>query len=230
MAAVLACGPGAVLSHRSAAALWEIRAWSGPIEASARSKRGHVSVVVHRTRALTRHEATVHRGVPVTTVARTLIDLADVLDDAALSRAVNEARIVHPRKIKELAQRLAETNGRRGAHRLWRFVDNREPPTRSALEDVFLAFTERYNVPRPEVNQRIGGYEVDMLWRSHGLIAELDGRRFHDNVHRFEHDRDKDAHLMEAGYRVIRITWRRLANDPDREARRLHALLAQASK
>jgi very-short-patch-repair endonuclease len=226
MAAVLACGPGAVLSHRSAAALWEIRAWSGAVEVSARSKHSHVGVVAHRARTLTGRETTIHRGIPVTTIARTLIDLADVLDDAALARAVNEARIVDRLQLNELARLLAEARGRRGAHRLSSFVDNPTAPTRSELEDAFLAFIERYNLPRPEVNQRVAGYEVDMLWRSGRLIAELDGRRFHDNFHGFERDRDKDADLLAAGYRVIRITWRRLDNDPEREAQRLRALLA----
>jgi very-short-patch-repair endonuclease len=230
MAAVLACGPGAVLSHRSAAALWEISVWSAPIEVSAPGKHSHVGVVVHRARTLNPRDATVHRRIPVTTIARTLIDLADTLDDAALARAVNEARIIHRLPIQQLARRLADARGRRGAHRLSRFVDRPTPPTRSALEDAFLAFTERYNVPRPEVNQRIEGYEVDMLWRSHRLIAELDGRRFHDHPDGFEGDRDRDANLLAAGYRVIRITWRRLASDPDREAQRLCALLASGTE
>jgi very-short-patch-repair endonuclease len=227
MAAVLACGPGAVLSHRSAAALWEIRAWSAAVEVSAPSRHSHVGVVVHRARTLTRRDTTIHHGIPVTTIARTLIDVADTLDDAALARAVNEARVIHRIQLNELARRLAETRGRRGAHRLRSFVDSPAAPTRSALEDAFLSFTERHQLPRPEVNQRIAGYEVDMLWRSERLVAELDGRRFHDHLDGFERDRDKDANLMAAGYRVIRITWRRLDTDPEREARRLHALLAQ---
>jgi very-short-patch-repair endonuclease len=95
------------------------------------------------------------------------------------------------------------------------------------LEDAFLNLVERHALPRPEVNQRVVGYEVDMLWREQRLVAELDGRRYHDHAHAFEHDRDKDATLLAAGYRVVRVTWRRLVNQPEREAERLRALLGR---
>jgi very-short-patch-repair endonuclease len=101
--------------------------------------------------------------------------------------------------------------------------DDHHAPTRSVFEDTFLAFIDRHNLPRPEVNQRILGYEVDMLWRAHHLVAELDGRAYHDD---FELDRERDADLLAAGLRVVRVTWRRLIRAEDREAERFAALLS----
>ena len=101
-------------------------------------------------------------------------------------------------------------------------------PTRSAFEDAFLAFAKRHGLPRPEVNRRVAGYEVDMLWQAQRLIVELDGYAFHHHRRPFERDRDKDADLVAAGYSVVRITWQRLTRQPEREARRLHGLLERS--
>jgi very-short-patch-repair endonuclease len=225
MAAVLASGRGAVLSHRSAAALWDIDPrWGDVVDVTSPGGRQHRGVVVHRSRTLTALDVTKHAGVPVTTVARTLIDLADVLDDLALARAVNEARL-RGLRLEKLGVLLARSPGRRAAARLRDLVGHADTPTRSVLEDRFVAFVERYELPRPEINQRIAGYEVDMLWRPQRLVAELDGRRFHESPRSFERDREKDACLVASGYRVVRITWRRLADQPAREAQRLRKLL-----
>lgn len=202
MAAVLACGPGAVLSHRAAAALWGLGRWQRPIEVTARNARRHEGVLVHRSRTLTPADVTRHYGIPVTSPARTLRDLARVLGPPSLTRAVNEARL----------------------RRLVRPDHADTGPTRSVFEDAFLAFVDRHGLPRPEVNQHVAGYEVDMLWRRQRLIAELDGRAYHEDT--FEEDRDRDATLTAAGLRVVRVTWRRLAGQEEREAARFRALLA----
>lgn len=227
MAAVLACGPGALLSHRSAAALWGIvAAWRGAVDVTARNTHRHRGVRVHRSATLAARDGTVHFGIPVTTPARTLFDLAGVLDHAALTRAANEARIVCRVRPGDLEARVIHTPTHPASARLRRVIDHQDAPTRSAFEDAFLAFTERYGLPRPAVNQHVAGYEVDMLWRRERLIVELDGRRFHDQDRPFEHDREKDANLLVAGFAVVRITWRRLHHEPEREASRLRALLA----
>jgi very-short-patch-repair endonuclease len=231
MAAVLVCGPDAVLSYRSAAALWEIGVpWGGSTEVTTTraAARRHSGLTVHRSRTLAPQQTTVHRGIPVTTVARTLIDLADVLNDRALARAFNEAQITRRLRLDELTEFLPHLNGRRAATRLLAFVERSDGVTRSVLEDVFLALVEQHALPRPEANQRVAGYEVDMLWREQRLIAELDGRRYHQHARAFEHDRDKDAALVAAGYRVIRVTWQRLVSQPAREAERFRALLVRA--
>lgn len=225
MAAVLACGESAVLSHRSAAKLWGIESrWATPLDVTAPAQRSHRGIRVHRSRTLDRSRVTVQLGVPVTTPARTLLDLADVLDDAALTRAVNEARLRCHLRLSELADLLSRSNGR-ATGRLRPLLAELGSPTRSAFEDAFLDFARRHALPRPDVNQRVAGHEVDMLWCEQRLIVELDGYRFHGSQAAFEQDRRRDADLQATGYRVVRITWQRLVGEPQAEARRLLAML-----
>jgi very-short-patch-repair endonuclease/predicted transcriptional regulator of viral defense system len=225
MAAVLACGDGAVLSHRSAAALWGfVSSWRVPTDVTVRTDRRHPGVRVHRSRTLGREETTMHFGIPVTTPARTILDLADVFDDAALARAVNEARLLRRLDLEDLARLLERSSGR-ATTRLRPFVERVGAPTRSVFEDAFLHFVERHALPRPEVNQTAAGHEVDMLWREQRLIVELDGLAYHAGDEAFEVDRERDATLVAAGYSVLRLTWRRLTHHPAREAARLRSLL-----
>jgi hypothetical protein len=219
MAAVLACGPHAVLSHRSAAALWRMGvAWRTPLDVTSPSGHRIPGVLAHRCRVF---EATREFGIPVTTPVRTLLDLAGTVDDAMLIRAVNEARLagrLPPHDFAALVERMPR--------RLERLLAPHGAPTRSILEDEFLRFVRRYGLPLPEVNQRVAGHEVDMLWRPERLIVELDGRAYHDE-HAFERDRERDADLQAAGHRVVRVTWARLTGAPAREAARLALLLAE---
>jgi very-short-patch-repair endonuclease/predicted transcriptional regulator of viral defense system len=222
MAAVLACGPGSAISHLSAAALWEIAECpTNRVDVTAPDKRSHRGIVVHRTRRLT--DVTTRNNIPVTTLARTLVDLAATLDDRALARALNEARIKHHLSDATLRRTLAALPTRKGVTKLRALLDPNDAPTRSALEDRFLELVTRHGLARPEVNQRVAGYEVDMLWREARLIVELDGRRYHRT--RFEEDRERDAELIANGYRVIRVTWRRVVESPAREAARLSRML-----
>jgi very-short-patch-repair endonuclease len=208
MAAVLACGARAALSHRSAAQLWGLIRYAGPIEITAPTKRTRPGVIVHRNR-LTEHDVTTHWGIRTTTAARTLTDLAGTLSPAALTRAVNDARLNRHLSLDDLPPRLR--------HR------QTPTPTRSAFEDAFRTFCARHHLPQPEVNARVAGYEVDALWRAQRLVAELDGEKYHQD---FEADRAKDADLVEAGLRVVRLTWDRLTTQPGREAKRFRTLLA----
>lgn len=217
MAAVLACGPQAALSHRSAAALWQMGIrWRTPLEVSAPGAHRIPGVLVHRCRTV---EATREFGIPVTTPARTLLDLAPILDDATLVRAANEARLAGRLPADEFAALM-----NRMPKRIKSLLAPRGAPTRSVFEDEFLRFLCRYGLPLPEVNQRVAGYEVDMLWRRERLIVELDGRVYHDD-HAFERDRERDADLQAAGHRVVRVTWPRLTGAPAREAKRLASML-----
>jgi very-short-patch-repair endonuclease len=211
MAALLACGPTAVLSHRSAAKLWGLIRYDGPIEVTANNTRRRKGIAVHRHR-LTDTDVTRHWGLPVTTPARTLKDLTGTLTPAVLTRAVNDARLRNLVSLDDLPPSLRRAQTAR--------------PTRSALEDAFLAFVAHHDLPVPEVNTIVAGYEVDMLWRPQRLIAELDSREWHDEALPFEHDREKDADLLTAGFRVVRVTWERLMDRPAKEAARFHALLA----
>jgi very-short-patch-repair endonuclease len=207
MAAVLACGHGAVLSHRSAATLYGLFRYAGPIEVTAPTKRTRPGVIVHRS-ALADRDVTQHWAIPVTTPARTLTDLAGTLDPASLTRAVNAARVAKLMSRDDLPPRLRKGQTPR--------------PTRSAFEDSFRVFCARHRLPQPEINAIVAGYEVDAFWRPQRLVAELDGEEFHQD---FEADRAKDADLVEAGLRVVRLTWDRLTRQPKREAARFRRLL-----
>ncbi len=209
MAAVLACGPVAVLSHLSAAALWQLGPrWRTPIEVTARGNHHHAGIRVHRSPAV---ERTVHYGIPVTAPARTLLDLADLLDDAALARAVNQARLARQVTLEGLRALLDQSPGR-GTSRLRALIAHDTGPTRSHFEDAFLRFARRHQLPTPEVNQTIAGHEVDLFWCPQRLVVELDSREHHR--HRFEEDRERDADLLNAGVAVLRITWSRLQRNP----------------
>jgi very-short-patch-repair endonuclease len=208
MAALLACGDKAVLSHRSAAHLWGLIRYHGPIEVTAPTKRHRPGITVHRHRLIDA-EITRHWDLPVTTPARTLKDLAGILTPAALTRAVNDARLSSILNVDDLPPTLRR--------------DQSPRPTRSFFEDAFLRFLRRHRLPTPEVNTIVAGYEVDMLWRPQRLIAELDGQQ---HELEFESDREKDANLVAAGHRVVRVTWERLTDRPAAEAARFRVLLA----
>jgi very-short-patch-repair endonuclease len=196
-----------------------------PLEVTAPRKHRRSGVALHRSRELTGRDVTISRQIPVTRPARTLLDLATVVDPPAVERALNEAltqRLVGADELTRILRRLAR---RRGSARLRELVDPAGAPTRSAFEERFLAFCRRQGLARPEVNRIVAGHMVDMLWPAQMLIVALAGRRYHDNPGAFERDRRRDADLVLAGYRVLRITWRRLKDEGEDEARRLRQLL-----
>jgi very-short-patch-repair endonuclease len=221
MAAVLACGPSAALSHRSAAALWRIDPrWRRPVDVTAPKEHRHPGIRVHRS---PHAQTTTHYGIPTTTPAQTLLDLADVLDDRQLARAVNEAYVHKLTTPKQLANLLTRSPGRRTTRLTPHTIAT--TPTRSHLEDDFRRFVKRHRLPVPETNQWIAGHEVDAVWRTHNLIAELDSYTFHTTNSAFEKDRERDADLLDAGFSTIRITHKRLKHQAEREAERLRSLL-----
>ena len=221
MAAVLAGGPGAVLSHRSAAALWDLRTTARTrIEITVpRRRRFKTGIEAHHAH-LPPDEITERRGIPVTTAPRTLLDLGVVLPGPQVERAVNEAEIRQLTDALSLPALLARYPGRRGVGVVRAIVADQEigsTLTRSELEDRFLAFLARYGLPPPEMNVHLSAagrwIEVDCLWRAERLIVELDGRTFHDSVAAYERDRARDRALSVAGWRVVRVTWRQLHDD-----------------
>ncbi|MGH2762186.1 MAG: DUF559 domain-containing protein [Thermoleophilaceae bacterium] len=218
LAAVLACGEGAVLSHVSAAAHWNIRKSAAArvdVTVPARSGRRHRrGIRVHRTGRLRRDEVTVHEGIPVTTVARTLLDVADVLPDQALKRTIDESEHQRLFDLTALIVVVEANPGRRGAKVLALATS---PPelTRSQLEQSFLALVERRGLPRPRVGIPLQGYEADFLWPEHKLLVEIDSFSAHGTRRAFEHDRRRDRRLARAGYRTIRLTDSALLYDED---------------
>jgi Protein of unknown function (DUF559) len=206
-AATLALGPRAVLSHHSAAELWELLPHSDarphvtlPYPASP-AKRANL--VIHRSRTLARERTTRRDGIPVTMPARTLADLERVASAADLRRATRAAE-------------------RRGLP-----LDPGRAPerTESELERDFLAICRRYGVPEPEVNVRIGRYRVDFLWRAPGLVVETDGYVYHRGRRAMRDDNDRDLELELAGLRVVRIDDSRIAEDPAGVAGAIRGLL-----
>ena len=171
LAAVLACGPGAVLSHASAGALWDIRgSASAYVDITVPSRAGRVKrngLRVHRSGRLSPDEVIVHERMPVTTVARTLLDLADVLPPQTLKRAVNEAEYLRILDMTSLIAVVQNNPGRRDG-KLLRAAEGPAELTRSHLEQRFIEILSRHNVPRPRVNTRIEGYEVDFAWPAPG--------------------------------------------------------------
>jgi very-short-patch-repair endonuclease len=222
MAAVLACGAGAALSHQSAMALWGLRShWPSTLEVTVTTDRRPRGIQVHLSRTLTRADVTRHFSIPVTNPARTLNDCAPDLTDAALARAVNDA-LLSPYLTRS---QLAEFLTRHPNKRLQPFVETADGPTRSEFEDAFLAFCDQHYLPRPKMNTIVAGREVDAYFPDERLIVELDGWRFHSGRRSFEDDRVKDANALVLGIATLRLTWDRMTQAPEQEARRLWTIL-----
>jgi len=229
IAAVLACGAGAALSHSSAATLWGItKHWQQPLEVTAPTKHDHRRLRTHRAKTLARRDITKHWGIPVTTPCRTLLDSASRLTDPALARAVNDLRLARYLNLADLGELLARHPPTKATKRLRRQLAHPErSPTRSEFEAAFPAFAERAGLPQYKINADVAGHEVDVYFPAQRLAIELDGLEYHDGRYRFESDRDRDADLLAVGIPTVRITRERLSLKPAREAARLHAILAQ---
>jgi very-short-patch-repair endonuclease len=221
LAAVRALGAGAVLSHLQAAVLWSLRpARAGWIHVTVpkggRAKRR--GLIVHRTVELPSEHVTVHKAIPVTTPARTLADLAGMLDTPALARALEEAE---KQQLLDVPSLLAVCAGRPGARRIRKLVEHGLPHTRSDLEAAFLDLCERYGLERPVMNAQLHGYEVDAYWPEHRLVVEIDSWLHHGTRAAFERDRARDADLHARGIATVRVTDEQITNRPGWVASRL---------
>jgi predicted transcriptional regulator of viral defense system len=234
MAAVLFCGPEAVLSHRSAAALWGIRGHSsGAIEVTTpRKSRSHQRIRRHFA-VLPADEVTIRDGIPVTTVPRTLFDLAADHGVDAVEHALRQSERLRLYDGLSLEDLLGRHPRRRGSRTIRACLQRRrELPagvTREELEARFLAFLDRLGLPRPRLNAWLSlgsrRYRPDCLWPEQRLIVELDGYETHGTWSSFQGDRDRDRRLTAAGYRTIRVTWSQLNRIPDEVAADLTAAL-----
>lgn len=231
MAAVLACGKEAVLSHRSAGSLWGLlheASNEAPVDITTTGQRrpSRGDITIHRTRRLPVDERALRHGIPTTSAGRTLLDLASCIRGPRMERAVAKALRNGLVSVEDMGTLLDRHKGRRGIGFLRELVKTDEAPalTRSEAEVRFLKLMRRSGLPRPAVNTRLRGFEVDFLWRSHRLIVEIDGFAYHGGRAAFERDRNRDATLTAAGYRVVRITWRQLT----RETEAVLARVAQA--
>jgi hypothetical protein len=232
-AAVLAGGPAAVLSHRSAGALWRIRQWSGAHEVTVESWRPSGRGIRWRTRQLAADEITTEHGIRVTVPSRTLFDLASVLSRRDLERAIEEAEYRQLRdtlSLPVLLDRYPTARGTAALAAILRESRLGSTVTRSALEELLVAVVDRFGLPRPELNvwMQIGDgrwIEADAVWREQRLILELDGRAAHARGRNFESDRARDRAATVAGWRPIRVTWRQLSGEAAAFAADLERLL-----
>jgi very-short-patch-repair endonuclease len=230
LGAVFACGSGAVVSHRSAAWLWRLLpAAKGDVEVTVagRDCRSRPGIRVHRIRHLDRRETRKLGGIPITSPARTILDLAAVVRRRELERAMAEAYARPLARRSELTSLLARRSSRPGTRALRALLDDGTPAlTRSEAEERLLALIRSAELPAPETNIRIGRHEVDLVWRDQRLIVEVDGFRFHSSRSAFERDRRRDAELGTLGFRVMRVTWRQIVDEPEALIARLATALA----
>lgn len=233
MAAVLACGHSALLGHRSAGALWEIRATRTTlcdvtvVTAAGRSPRR--GIIVRRRPQLAPTDVAVHRGIPVTSPERTVLDLATIVSQRELERVIDEA--VSKRRCTEttLTETATIAGAAWGASRLRRVLGSHSAGstlTRSDLEERFLALCRRHGIPAPRVNFPQFGLELDFYWPRERLVVETDGHEHHGTRAAFERDRARDQRLVADGLRVLRFTYRQVVADPARVAHVLERVLA----
>jgi very-short-patch-repair endonuclease len=228
LAAVRACGEGALLSGRAAGYLWGLLKGTAPdAEVTAPSERRVEGVKTRRARRAKR-EATMWRGIPVTTPARTLVDLAAVLDETGLARACHEASTRHhttPRQVEAVLARRPKTKGAGKVRAVLRGDIN---VTLSKLESRFLERLKAAELPLPQTNRPAGGRRVDCRWPKQRLTVELDSYRYHHTRHAWEQDRRRDREAHARGDQIRRYTWTDVEADPRSMLGELHALLSSA--
>jgi very-short-patch-repair endonuclease len=234
MAAVLACGPDAVLSHRAAVSLWDLRPVpSGPIDVTVpgRTRKGQTGIRVHNVRALHDDDRANLDGIPVTTVHRALLDYAEAARSQELRLAIEAADRRELFDLRTIDVVLARSPGRRGCKPLRATLAQLSGPapwTRSELERAFLALARGAGLPEPSVNVLIERELVDCVWPQARLVVEVDSYGFHKSRSQFEKDRRRDARLIVAGYQVLRVTQRRVELEPRELIADLIALLSGA--
>lgn len=242
LAGVLSAGDGAVLGYRSAAALWGFLPAKRAVEvirtgSSARQRAWveltgrmvSIPLMIRQSRTLPAAELRVVNGIPVTSVARTLLDLSTVLSKAALRRAFIEADRLGLLDDRELVTCAHRSVPRRGTKEFRRMVGRRLPDAqklKSVLEGLFLDLCDKYGIARPEVNHVVGRSEIDCVWPGSRTMVELDSYEFHRGREKFEEDRARSNRLKADGWVILRFTWRMVVHEPNQVA----ALIKQAQK
>jgi predicted transcriptional regulator of viral defense system len=235
MAAVLACGPNAVASHRMAGALHGILVSQAlEVTVPGRGQRRVPGVLVHRSRRLHPGDITTIDGIPSTSLGRTLVDYADQATDRQVERACEQAEVLRIYDQRAIEASIERNPGKHGTKRLLAVIAKLElgvTVTRNELEEAFLAICDRVGAPRPRVNAWIpfpegGGAEVDFLWERERLIVELDGFQSHGTRRAFVDDRRRDRRLKLLRWEIARFTWQDVLHARTATGGELAALLA----
>jgi predicted transcriptional regulator of viral defense system len=223
LAAVWACGDGAVLSGRAAAHLWSLTKGRPPTpEVTAPTKHRLEGVTTHRARSI---EATTHRNIPITTVPRTLVDLASHLSLDALARACHEAGVLHDTTPRQVEAVLAQRGCTRGAAKLREILSGDIQVTLSELERQFQRRLRAADLPLPQTNRPAHGRRVDCRWPEHRLTVELDSYRYHHSRHAWEQDRRREREARARGDEFRRFTHGDVVECPGLMLAELRALL-----
>jgi Transcriptional regulator, AbiEi antitoxin/REase_MTES_1575 len=233
MAAVLACGATACLSHLSAAAHLEFMPWEErlpEVTILGTSRRRVDGLLVHNARSLHWRDTMLHKGVRVTSPARTLLDVAMVLPPKALQRAARRAQASHRVSVRQLLECIERSNGHPGTSWLKAVIADGPAPTRSELEDLLLDLLDAAAIERPEINAplRFDAATIvpDFLWRTKRVAIEADSERWHGHKLTREHDAAKQAILEAHGWRVLRIDYQQVERSPQQTLTRIRAALA----
>ncbi len=237
LAAVLSSGPGAVLSHRSAALRWAIVRHAPRYEVTVEGRRvRRPGIIVRETSALAPDDRALIDAIPVTSPARTLVDLAEVLNARRLADAVHEAEVQRILDLRGIERALARVPGRPSRHKLRRVLaayDDGPPMTRSEAERGFLRLCETHSITAPQANVMVGDYEVDFHWPDASLVVEVDGAATHHTRRAFHADRRRDRELAGRDIQVLRVTWDDLdggATELAAELRRVLRLRARTTR
>jgi very-short-patch-repair endonuclease len=227
IAAVYACGEDALASHRAAGKLWGILRGSQPIEVTGpRSREVGRRFILHRSRLIHEEDRALIDNIPVTSLARTLVDLADVLTEKRLANAVNEAEMKGLFDLRQVERVLERLPGRKGRHKLNRVLAayrSVQPFFRSRNERFVRDLCREHGLPTPRVNTRVHTQEVDFYWPEAELALEFDGDAVHRTTKAFYDDRERDRALAARGIHVVRATDR---DEPARLAEELLAILS----
>lgn len=235
-AAVLACGPRVLVAGRSSAALWRLPVPGDlgdlvEVLAVGRQVRSRPRIEVRRTERLAAADVRRIEGIPVTSPARTIVDLAGRVTPDALERLVHEAQVLRLASPHAATAALERAGAVAGGLALRAVLETgTRGVTRSEAESALRRLVSSAGLPRPVLNARLGKYVVDALWAEARLVVEVDGFRFHGTRRAFERDRRRDVDLQAAGYRVVRLTWRQLQREPVAVAARLATLLATSAR
>jgi very-short-patch-repair endonuclease len=227
IAAVYACGPAALAGYRAAGAMWALLRQPQRIEVTApRGCKPKMGFTLHRSRYIHEEDRVLIDNIPVTSLARTLVDLADVLSERQLANAVHEAEVQRLFDLTQVQRVLERLPGRRGRHKLSRVLAayrDVQPFTRSRAERLVLRMCEDHALRMPSTNTWVGGHEVDFYWPEAGLVLEFDGGAVHRTTKAFYEDRKRDRALAARGIHVVRATDR---DEPATLAHELKTILS----